>query len=80
MGCKESDVTEQLSTKSLLNAFVFYLISKRVNLQFNGYTQRLQHVTDCNSSVNFNQDFFFVVVVFNEKISFCVLGKGRRVN
>ena len=59
MGRKESDVTEQLSTKSFLNALGFCLISKRVNLQFNDYTQRLQHITDCNSSINFNQDFFF---------------------
>ena len=34
MGRKESDVTEQLSTKSFLNALGFCLISKRVNLQF----------------------------------------------
>ena len=78
MGRKESDVIEQLSTKSFLNAFGFYLISKRVNLQFNDYTQRLRHITDCNSSINFNQDFIFFF--FNENVFFCVLGKGRPVN
>ena len=74
MGRKESDVIEQLSTKSFLNAFGFYLISKRVNLQFNDYTQRLRHITDCNSSINFNQDFIFFFLM--KMFSFVFWGRG----